>query len=709
MPLLDLNHNRPYPTAGQSAKRRDKDALSLDQLEAFLYEIRDEPRWRFEADRYCEYYDGNQLDAKILQEMEDRGIPPLSRNLIGPTVDLVLGMEAKNQRDWIVIGETEDDTDMANALTVKLREAERVAEADRACSEAYASQVKAGIGWVEVQREVDPFKGDYLVQSVHRREMFWDWRARNPDLSDARYLVRRKWHDADLLMEVFPEHKTLLERVIGGWAGWDPGYFTESALDLGRAFEEETRTSLEEIEWRDSFRRRLCLYEVWYKRFVRGRIMRLPGGRVLEFDKHNKQHQLAVQLGMTQPEPALLTKVRLSWWVGPHQLADIPSPYAHNRFPYMPFWGYREDRTGVPYGLVRRMMSPQDEVNARLSKMMWLLSAKRVIMDADATQGTMTLQDVINEAGRPDAVLVLNPDRRNKEANAFRVESDREMSVQQFNVLKDAETAIQDSSGVYQAMLGKESAAESGVAIANLVEQGATTLAEMNDNYRHARRQVGELLLSLVREDIAAGGEMKVEVEQYGKRRPVILNEMKADENGFRYRSNDIVRAKLRVALEDMPSSPSYRQHVLQQLTELTQSLPADLQALIIDIVVRATDLPQREEIAQRIQQATGQADPDKMDPEQLQAMQQRQAEQQHAQQVEMAEKEAKVRESEAKAEKALAEAQRILSEIERLSQEMRHKEDDHAIELDTEMERFANELLAPPGTEPAQPSSRQP
>jgi hypothetical protein len=701
MPMLDLDPYRPYPTSGNAAKKKDKDALSLDQLEAFLYEIRDEPRWRYEADRYCDYYDGNQLDCKTLSEMEERGIPPLARNLIGPTVDIVLGMEAKNKRDWIVLGETQGDTDMANALTVKMREAERISEADRACSDAYASQIKSGLGWVEVQRQVDPFKGAYLVRSVHRREMFWDWRAREADLSDARYIVRRKWHDADLLMEIFPEHAELLDRVVSGWSGWDPGYFTENALDLGRAFEEESRSSFEEIEWRDSYRRRLLLYEVWYRRFKRGHILRLPNDRVIEFDPKNLQHQTAVSIGMARPEPALLTKMRLSWWVGPHQLADICSPYPHNCFPYVPFWGYREDRTGVPYGLIRRMISPQDEVNARLSKMMWLLSAKRVIMDEDATEGTMSIADVINEAGRPDAVMVLNPDRRNKDANAFRVESDRELSAQQFNVLKDAQIAIQDSSGVYQAMLGKESAADSGVAIANLVEQGATTLAEINDNYRYARAHVGELLLSLVREDIAAGGEMRVETEKFGKRRPIILNEMRVDEQGYLYRNNDIVRAKVRVSLEDVPSTPSYRQMVLKQLTELTQSLSPELQALIMDIVVRSTDLPQREEIAERIQQATGQGDPEKMTPEQRAAQAQQQAKAQQAQQMAVAEQSAKIKESEAKADKALAEAQRILAELQQMQQQMRHQEQSHRLEMDMGMEQFAHQLLAPPGQQP--------
>ena len=60
-----------------------------------------------------------------------------------------------------------------------------------------------------------------------------------------------------------------------------------------------------------------------------------------------------------------------------HLLKDEESPYKHNKFPYVIFWGKREDRTGIPCGYARDMMFLQDEINARVAKQQWLLSAKR--------------------------------------------------------------------------------------------------------------------------------------------------------------------------------------------------------------------------------------------------------------------------------------------------------------------------------------------
>ena len=50
------------------------------QLERWLDEIRNQPSWRREADKACDYYDGNQLDADTLAQLDDKGLGPLTTN-----------------------------------------------------------------------------------------------------------------------------------------------------------------------------------------------------------------------------------------------------------------------------------------------------------------------------------------------------------------------------------------------------------------------------------------------------------------------------------------------------------------------------------------------------------------------------------------------------------------------------------------------------
>lgn len=100
-------------------------------------------------------------------------------------------------------------------------------------------------------------------------------------------------------------------------------------------------------------------------------------------------------------------------------------------------------------------------------------------------------------------------------------------------------------------------------------------------------------------------------------------------------------------------------------MTELTRSLPENLQALVIDFVMAATDLPERGEIVKRLRKALnlGEQEAPKT-PEEAQAMQAAQAEQQQAAvlqqravELDLADKEAKVGKTNAEAARAQAQA----------------------------------------------------
>jgi len=608
--------------------------LEWDQYESIIEEIREQPHWRKDADKCADYYDGNQLDAETLNELDAKGMAPLITNLVKPTIDLVLGMEAKTRVDWRVTADLDEYQDVAEALSQKLHEVEREARADRACSDAYASMVKTGVGWVEVSRDADPFNYPYRVSSVHRREMYWDWLAKEPDLSDARYIVRKRWLDYDLVALHFPKHKNILSASRGRWDG-DWLEVAKEDVALAQAFDQERGSSIADMEWLSYNRKRICLQEVWYKAHVRGKILRLPD-RAVEFDPKNEMHQIAVSQGLVNVEEAIFAQQRMSVWAGPHRLHD--GKCAKKRCPYVPFFGFREDLTGAPYGLIRTMISPQDEINARRRKLMNLLSSKRVIADSDALDTRAnSFSDVLEEIARPDSVVVLNPQRRN--GNAFEVQTDLALSNQQFEIMKDAEMGIQSVAGVYQAMLGQSSSATSGLAINSLVEQGTTTLAELNDGYRYARTRCGEMIVDLIRDDLV-GQPVQVIVGEGKRKRVIQLNTpMQHPETGEVVMMNDVAKSVTKVTLSDVPSTPAYRQQMMQQLSQVVQALPPQAQAILAPAFVELSELPDRKAIADQMRMALGIPDVDdsQEDPEKQQMMQQIQQYEQAIQQMQQA------------------------------------------------------------------------
>ncbi|WP_145489513.1 portal protein [Yersinia aleksiciae] len=655
---MNIPTNESEVPQSQSANR---DRFTLERLMDISSDIDHQPDWRTNANTACAYYDGDQLAPEVVAKLRERGQPLTQHNLIAPTIDGVLGMEAKTRTDLMVIADdpNEEMEVMAEAVNAEFADACRLSGLNKARSDAYAEQIKAGLSWVEVRRNSDPFDNKFKVSTVHRNEVFWDWFSREADLSDCRWLMRKRWLDVDEVKGTFPDKSQIIDYSLNEWKGFvDTELAAGQESDLMSAYEEYQSWSRESTEWVSSNRKRVLLQVIYYRTFQRLPILQLSNGRVVEYDKNNVMHAVAVATDRVQVTMARVSRIRESWFVGPHFIIDRPCTAPQGMFPLIPFWGYRKDKTGAPYGLACRAIPAQDEVNFRRIKLTWLLQAKRVIKDADATN--MTDKQLAEEIERPDGVINLNPNRANKTtaADALNIQQDFQVAQQQFQVMQESMKLIQDGLGVYSAFLGQDSNASSGVAISNLVEQGATTLAEINDNYQFACQQVGQLLLCYLLEELTKRRNYPVVINRDDprKRKEVVLNA--AEEAGRM--NNDVSRLRAHIALAPIQQTPAYKSQLAQRLSEVITGLPPQIQVSVLDMWVELLDLPNKQEFVERIRGALGTPkSPDEMTPEEQQAAQQEQQLQQQQQELAMRELAAKVERLEAEAKRINAQAER--------------------------------------------------
>ncbi|EPE4138635.1 portal protein [Yersinia enterocolitica] len=645
----------------EPAQPVNRDRFTLERLMDISSDIDHQPDWRTSANTACAYYDGDQLAPEVVAKLRERGQPLTQHNLIAPTIDGVLGMEAKTRTDLMVIADdpNEEMEIMAEAVNAEFADACRLSGLNKARSDAYAEQIKAGLSWVEVRRNDDPFANKFKVSTVHRNEVFWDWFSREADLSDCRWLMRKRWLDVDEVKGTFPDKAQIIDYSLNEWKGFvDTVLADGQESDLMSAYEEYQSWSRESTEWVTSNRKRVLLQVIYYRTFQRLPILQLSNGRVVEYDKNNVMHAVAVATDRVQVTMARVSRIRESWFVGPHFIIDRPCTAPQGMFPLIPFWGYRKDKTGAPYGLACRAIPAQDEVNFRRIKLTWLLQAKRVIKDSDATE--MTDKQLAEEIERPDGVINLNPNRANKTtaADALNIQQDFQVAQQQFQVMQESMKLIQDGLGVYSAFLGQDSNASSGVAISNLVEQGATTLAEINDNYQFACQQVGQLLLCYLLEELTKRRNYPVVINRDDprKRKEVVLNA--AEEAGRM--NNDVSRLRAHIALAPIQQTPAYKSQLAQRLSEVIVGLPPQIQVSVLDMWVELLDLPNKQEFVERIRGALGTPkSPDEMTPEEQQAAQQEQQLQQQQQELAMREIAGKVAKLEAEAQRINAQAER--------------------------------------------------
>ena len=146
-------------------------------------------------------------------------------------------------------------------------------------------------------------------------------------------------------------------------------------------------------------------------------------------------------------------------------------------------------------------------------------------------------------------------------------------------------------------------------AIQSLVEQGVTTLAKINDNYRVARRG-GNALLDLIKEDLTSQAEILV--DNGTAKRKVVVNIPRRDPvTGQEYKENDVQTAPVKVALSDVPSTPTYRAQQFSAFAEILKSMPPNMQALLIPFALEMSDFGKRKEMAAFLREQLGiQADP---------------------------------------------------------------------------------------------------
>jgi hypothetical protein len=172
------------------------------------------------------------------------------------------------------------------------------------------------------------------------------------------------------------------------------------------------------------------------------------------------------------------------------------------------------------------------------------------------------------------------------------------------------------------------------VAINSLVEQGATTLADINDNYREARQMVGELVMAYEVEELKDKRNVRVVIpgKQLGeKEREVFINQ----EGEAGELTNAITQAKTQVVLGEIQQSSGYRAQVTQMLMDFLSKLPQELQLGSMDIIIEQIDLPQdiKERLMKAYEKLSGNVNPEDLSKEEAAVMKAEQEKQKQKQQ----------------------------------------------------------------------------
>jgi hypothetical protein len=158
-------------------------------------------------------------------------------------------------------------------------------------------------------------------------------------------------------------------------------------------------------------------------------------------------------------------------------------------------------------------------------------------------------------------------------------------------------------------------AANSNAQFHSIVEQAAIGLANMDDNFDESRARVGEMMLSMLVQD-SIGKPQKIVIEGGALKddETINLNESCCDdETGMEYLSNDVERTLMKVELDDVPQTRSFRQQQLMAFSEAFKSTTPEFQTLMMPHMIFLMDIPNKDEIIKAMRDIASKQSPDEV------------------------------------------------------------------------------------------------
>jgi hypothetical protein len=633
---LDFELNGPDddPTKGIHDLDSADSKKKLSKIKQWWHETRQaHSENRMEQAIDTGFYDGEQWRAEDAKTVKDRGQHPAVHNKTAQHINWLLGTERRTRVDYKIHPRGDEDVESAITKTQLLKYVSDVNKTQFTRSRAWGDAVKAGVGWIETGIRSDPTEEPLFNRFEHWRNMWWDHLAKETDLSDARYLFRSKWIDTDILKAMIPDRSSAIERAARSdqfnnnqWMDDDePTGFTPLFRDAnGNAFLGYGKSQFDTSFTIGNRRKRNRVIECWYQMPAKATLFKgtqFPGigddilsqfkeldGR--PFNDTDETMASMVESGLATTYDAIQTQIFVAMFTGDFLLMDQESPYNHKRYPFIPIWCYRRDRDGMPYGPIRNMRDAQEDLNKRKSKALFIMSTNQIIAEEDAFDDW---DEAIAEAARPDGVI------KHRRGAEFSINRELQLAAEHITLMELDMQFLADTSGVTEENLGEINNVSSGTAINLRQVQGSVVTALLFDNLRESIQCQGEIELSLIEQFYAEPKKIRI-VNDRGRAEFSSINTMGFDENGMPKIENPITESAADFIVDTQDFRESMRLAMFDQLMEMTTRLDPEVTMQILDLVVELSDVHGKDEIVRRIRRINGQTDPDDPNRDEIEA-----------------------------------------------------------------------------------------
>jgi hypothetical protein len=595
------------------------------------------------------FYRGDQWDLDDLHALDNEGRPALTINTILPTVNTVLGEQSTRRADVQFKPRRAGEAEVAQTLTKLYMQIADNNKLDWVEQQVFSDGlILDGRGYFDVRMDFsDHVEGEIRITAKDPLDILIDPDAKDSDPKTWNEVFETKWMTLDEIEELYGKKKAEELRFIaenGAGFGRDSIEYEENRFGDTDSVDDYFGAGVPgEDEYRNV--RALRVIERQHKRMTRVDCYVDPNTGdqrdVPENWSDAKAKKFAKQYGLD-----IISKVkrRVRWTVTCDHvvLHDDWSPY--NDLTIVPFFAYF--RRGRPFGMVRNLLSPQEQLNKIASQELHIVNttANSGWMVESGSLVGMTADDLEEHGAETGLVVEYNRGSTPPvkiQPNQIPTGLDR--------ISQKAALNIKTISGINDSMLGSDSAEVSGVAIQAKQNRGVVMIQVPLDNLRKSRQYLAEKVLDLIQSFYTEQRIIMVtdESDPLQPRMPMTINEVTPEGQII----NDLTLGEYDVVIATAPARDSFDEVQFAEALNLRQVGVA----IPDDAIIEYSHLAKKGELAKRIRQLTGQEPPT---PEQAEAMAMQQQMAIAKLQLEIAQLEADVRKTQTEAALNVAKVQ---------------------------------------------------
>lgn len=563
-----------------------------------------------------EYYQGDQWDEDDAAALENEGRPALTINTILPTINTILGEQSSRRADVKFKPRRGGDEDVAHTLTKLYMQISDSNKLDWVEQQVFSDGlIMDGRGYFDVRMDFsDHVEGEIRITAKDPLDILIDPDAKDADPKTWNEVFESKWMTLDEIEELYGADKA--ERLL---------FVAENGMSFGPDSVEYQETRFGDTEDNDDYFgagvpgdeeyrnvKSLRVVERQHKKLVRAAFF-VDKNTGDQRECPSQWSEAKCKKFAKKYDMEMVSRVvrRVRWTVTCDQvvLHDNWSPY--NDFTVVPFFCYF--RRGRPFGVVRNLLSPQEQLNKIASQELHIVNttANSGWMVESGSLVGMTADDL--EEHGAETGLVLEYARG---TNAPAKIQPNQIPTGLDRIAQKAALNIKTISGINDSMMGTDSAEVSGVAIQAKQNRGAVMIQVPLDNLAKSRQYLAEKILNLIQTFYTEQRVIQVtnDEDPMQPREPMVLN-METPEGDI---INNLTLGEYDVIVSSAPARDSFDETQFAEALSLRQAGVA----IPDDAIVGYSHLLKKEELAKRIRIMTGQEPPS---PEQAQVMQQQQ------------------------------------------------------------------------------------